>query len=236
MDFDGIVAQIKVNAGRSDAASTTNATAAANAALRAIESESNWYWMEQTQTTTLPNAGTTDRITVPSDFKEIRQDPHYIDANSERIPLDQIDENRANYEYNFSAADKGEPEAYRIWKGQLFIYPPNRDTERTLRLPYWAWSAAIAGVQTNELSVRWPDLWVARGTVEYFRILRDFKAAGEWMGDPRTARAGSYFYELAKLKRYETRRKLPRSIGVRPDSEIAAKGRLSYRRWRVQGY
>lgn len=245
MTFNEIVTEIKANAGRTDSSATANAEKAANAALRAIESERNWYWMEVTASFTLPTdaaplpGGIVDRIPLPSGdppgiFKELREEPHFIDSTENRVSLYPVSEDEANEIYGFSSANKGDPERYRIWAGNMYLYPAHRDNAFTLRMAYWKYSSAISDAGNNELSRRFPDLWIARGTVEYLRRLREYRAANEWVGDPARPKPGTYLYELAKAKKTEVGRILPKALGVSanrvPGQHISA-----IRRWRVQG-
>jgi len=235
--YDEIVAGIKLNVGRADATANTNAQAAADRALRAIEGVGNWYWMEAVKEALTPTSpDPTERIALPRDWKELRDPPSWFDHTSTDkmgTPLDTIDEEEALATY--SDTDKGDPERFRIWKGQFYIYPKNRDDVRTLRMLYWAWSPKLSNDGENELSIRWPDLWVIRGTIEYFRAAREFKAANEWQGNARDPRPGTYLYELSVLKQASGRRKVPPTLGVRSNVHMAARRRLAgypFWRWR----
>lgn len=218
MTFNDILAEVQNRVGRPDAAAQAKITLALNSALRQIEGLGNWYWMEQVAKLTLATGVDQGRFPLPvaSDptgaFKELRDSPHYTDDVNERQSLDPISEDEAND--NYATDESGEPERYRIWKQQLFVYPPKRDVQRILRVPYWAWSPAITGSQTNVLASQFPELWIVKGTIEYFRGVRDFKAAAIWNGNPKAPEAGTFIFEMAELKRTSARQKMPRFIGV----------------------
>lgn len=225
MTYTEILTDVQANSGRSDSGAAVNIKLAISRALRLIESEGNWYWMEDVWGATAPTAGTTDRLTLPANFKTLRGPVQWFEqgdtpVDTGRHPIFPISEGEANSIY--ATDNSGDPERYRIWKGQLYLYPPARVTDRTIRMPYWKWSDPIdwAGSPggNNEISTHWPDLWISRATAEYLKSLRDFKGMAMWLGEPRAPLPSSYAYELVKLRRDNSKRKLPRSLGARSDS------------------
>ena len=231
-DFSTIVTEVERYAGRTD--DIANIRKAVNASIHRIESAANWYWMEQVATVSLPAIAPMDRVSLPTTdppgaFKDLREEPFYADGSGGRVDLEPISEEEANVQY--TDLDSGEPVAYRLWKDQLYIYPPVRATARTMTLSYWKWSLDLTGTNAHELISRWPELLVARACVEYMRANRDFKGAAYWEGDPRAPKPGTYMFELAMLKKYEARRKLPKALGARGDRFVRQRTSSGYPWW-----
>lgn len=93
---------------------------------------------------------------------------------------------------HFGLLDEGTPTMFSDDRGELRVWPPlpDADDKYSLRLRYYRILPSLSGVQTNEITTRWPQLLVARVCEAFYAGLPNAgKLAQEWrnkVNDPVT--------------------------------------------------
>lgn len=201
-----IETRVTDNTGRDDLASRI--AAAVQDALLQIQRKGNHYFMEEVSERAL--VLNQQDYSVPSDFKDAG-DFYLLDVNGEVVlpPLEQIsfEEGQENY----GMLQKGDPEKYSLYRGALWVWPPlPQDVAgKKLRLGYYKFLAAVAGAQSNELTIRWSELVTSWATAWFYAQL------------PNAEKLSEFWFSLAttlydELVRFSTSSKLKNKVVLRP--------------------
>ncbi len=189
-----------------------------NQAIRKIQEDHNFYIMEALTTAATTAAATRVLSAAPSDFKEFRGDPYYVEDDGDRVDM-AIAPDREAAERAFSVDDTndiGEPCLLLLSEPsdddgtrnfEVFPYSDGAsdysDGEYRVRVPYWKYLADLsADDDSNWFTVNAVDYVVFKATADGFWKDWDEERATVW--EQRAASEKARVIKADKLLRMST--------------------------------